>query len=175
MSAINWSEINAKLPYGRTTEEKERRKKLFKELDPNGNGHLSLAEVDKAMRDVLKIDELFDAKPAIKAAYNAAKGKGGGNKDYIQFREFRFFLESLRQYFEYYVIFERFDENNDGTITLVEFVKAQDKIKASTNLNIEDPEATFKELDKNDGAKILFDEFFTWAIKNNLDLNDDED
>jgi hypothetical protein len=35
---------------------------MFKSFDPNGNGYLSLAEVDKGLRDILKIDELFDAK-----------------------------------------------------------------------------------------------------------------
>ena len=38
---------------------------MFKLFDPNGNGYLSLAEVDKGIRDILRIDEMFDAKPAI--------------------------------------------------------------------------------------------------------------
>jgi hypothetical protein len=38
---------------------------MFKMFDPNNNGYLSLAEVDKGIRDVLCIDEMFDAKPAI--------------------------------------------------------------------------------------------------------------
>ena len=35
----------------------------------NGNGFLSLAEVDKGVRDALKSDTLFDAKPAIMRAF----------------------------------------------------------------------------------------------------------
>jgi hypothetical protein len=31
----------------------------------NGNGYLSLAEVDKGIKDLLKADNLFNAKPAI--------------------------------------------------------------------------------------------------------------
>jgi hypothetical protein len=34
-------------------------------LDNNGNGLLSLAEVDKGIRDVLGCDVLFDCKPVI--------------------------------------------------------------------------------------------------------------
>ena len=40
---------------------------------------------------------------------------------------------------------------------------------------IEDPEATFDQIDSNDGGKILFDEFCKWAIVKNLDLQDDID
>ena len=32
-----------------------------------------------------------------------------------------------------------------------------------------------KEIDGNKGGFVLFDEFATWAIKKNLDLEDDDD
>ena len=48
MPKIDWSAINEKLPYERTEEAKEKRKKLFAQFDPNGNGYLSLAEVWKS-------------------------------------------------------------------------------------------------------------------------------
>jgi hypothetical protein len=34
-------------------------------MDMNGNGFLSLAEIDKGIRDVLNSDVLFDCKPAV--------------------------------------------------------------------------------------------------------------
>ena len=45
MAEIDWESINAKLPFQRTDEEKAKRRELFKQFDPNGNGYLSLAEV----------------------------------------------------------------------------------------------------------------------------------
>ena len=42
-------------------------------MDINGNGFLSLAEVDKGLRDVLKTDDIFDCKPCIIRAFNASK------------------------------------------------------------------------------------------------------
>jgi len=71
---INWPEVTAKLPSGRSDEEKAKRKELFKQFDPNGNGYLSLAEVDKGVRDVLGLDDVFNCKPAVMRAFQASKG-----------------------------------------------------------------------------------------------------
>jgi len=176
--SINWTEINNKLPTGKSAEEKTRRKKMFREFD-NGNGVLSLAETDKAIRDVLKIDDIFDAKPAIMRAFQIAKKRDGGSKrgdlgdDYIEWKEFRFFLLSLRQYFEYYVEFAAVDDNDDKRISLAEFKANQSQLEVWVGAL--DMEASFKEIDTNGGGFILFDEFCKWAIKKNLDLEDDDD
>ena len=45
MAEIDWASINEKLPYERNDEQKAKRKELFTQFDPNGNGYLSLAEV----------------------------------------------------------------------------------------------------------------------------------
>ena len=44
MADIDWETINAKIPFKK--DQKEERKELFKQFDPNGNGILSLAEVN---------------------------------------------------------------------------------------------------------------------------------
>ena len=64
-------------------------------MDGNGNGKLSLAELDGGIRDVLGCGEVFAAKPAIARAFHAARGSTGGeesNDDYVEFKEFRLFL-----------------------------------------------------------------------------------
>ena len=45
MAAIDWDEINAKLPFQRTEADLAKRRELYKRFDPNSNGYLSLAEV----------------------------------------------------------------------------------------------------------------------------------
>jgi hypothetical protein len=35
---INWKELNSKLPVSHSTEDKEKRKVMFRKFDPNGNG-----------------------------------------------------------------------------------------------------------------------------------------
>lgn len=59
------SELSKKLPTLKTEAHKKKRDEMFLGFDPNGNGFLSLAEIDKGCRDVLQCDEIFDAKPAI--------------------------------------------------------------------------------------------------------------
>ena len=56
----------AKLPTGKSAEEKAARDKLFQQFDPNGNGFLSLAEIDKGIQDVLGL-EVVGARGALGA------------------------------------------------------------------------------------------------------------
>eukprot|EP00386_Alphamonas_edax_P000914 GDKI01002757.1.p2 GENE.GDKI01002757.1~~GDKI01002757.1.p2 ORF type:complete len:185 (-),score=79.46 GDKI01002757.1:273-827(-) len=178
MPGINWKEIAAKLPTAKGPEGFEQRKKLFKLFDPNGNKFLSLAEVDKGIRDILKLDGLFDWKPAIIRAFTAAKNIHKSKKqhgdDFIEWSEFRLLLCYLRQYFELYEMFDRIDTSDDRRVTLAEFKEALKMIQ-SWGLKIADAEAEFKKIDKNGGGVILFDEFCEWALKHKLDLEDDDD
>ena len=97
-------------------------------IDINNNGYLSLAEIDKGLRDVICIPEVFDTKPVIMRAFQAAKVKGASrskySNDYVEKSEYRWLLLYLRQYYEYWVAFERIDSNHDRRVTHVEFMKA---------------------------------------------------
>merc|ERR1711991_828468 len=59
-------------------------------------GYLSLAEVDKGVRDVLKADHLFDCKPAMLRAFNAVKDTAPSHTphsdDYVTRSEFRLLM-----------------------------------------------------------------------------------
>lgn len=48
--AVDWAALGQKLPVGSTKADKEQRRLLFSLMDPNGNGFLSLAEVDKGVK-----------------------------------------------------------------------------------------------------------------------------
>ena len=180
---VDWSAVTAKLPSKKANEpggeeQKAQRKKMFSEFDPNGNGVLSLAEVEKGIRDVIQIDHIFDAKPAIMRAFQIAKDstkskRGATGDDYIEFKEFRYFLLSLRQYFEYWEAFTRVDDNDDRRIDLTEFKANEAMIEVWVGKI--DAEAEFKKIDTNGGGFILFDEFVKWAITKSLDLEDDDD
>ena len=172
---FDWDGLMSKLPVAKTSEDKKKRKELFSSIDMNGNGFVSLAEMDRGIQDVLCLPEIFDHKRPIMRAFQAAKDKYKGKStmgdDYIEWMEFRIFLVYLRQYFEYWVMFERVDASGDHKISLEEFKKALPTMK-KWGVEVEDPEKEFKEIDKNGGGSIMFDEFCHYAIKKNLDLDD---
>ena len=178
MQNIDWESIREKLPYGRDPESLARRNKIWSSVDVNGNGYVSLAEVDKGLRDVLQLDAIFNCKKAIMRAFQASKNsvktKSQHGADYIERAEFRLLLQYLRQYFEYYQAFARIDTGDDNRIDLQEFLKAQPMIQNWVG-QIANPEAEFQKIDANGGGQVLFDEFCEWAIRKNLDLEDDDD
>ena len=180
MSTIDWVAIHNKLPMKKNAEEKAKRMELFKRFDPNGNGYLSLAEVDKGLRDVLEMDEIFDVKPVIMRAFQSAKsindkrGKAKHGPDYIEKCEFRLLLVYLRQYFELWQMFDRVDTSDDRRVDKDEFKKALPQLE-TWGVKITDADATFAEIDTNGGGVILFDEFAHWALEKALDLEDDDD
>ena len=178
-TGIDWGKIAEKLPTKKgDKEQRKRRFAMFKLFDPNGNGYLSLAELDLGIRNILQLDQVFDCKPAIIQAYKAARNKGKAKSkysgDYVDKHEFRFFLLALRQYFEYWAAFARVDTGDDRRIDRDEFKKAQKMIEVWVG-PIKDMDKEFDQIDTNGGGQILFGEFCRWAIKRGLDLEDDDD
>jgi len=177
-AGVNWTEMAEKLPTSRSAKDRQYRRKKFNQMDINGNNYLSLAEVDKGVRDVLKCDHLFHCKPVLMRAFQAvkdtAKAHTPHSDDYVTRSEFRLLLVALRQMFELWQMFEMIDTTDDRRVELDEFKKAV-PLMAKWGVKIEDPEKTFAEIDTNGGGKILFVEFEAWASKMGLDLEDDDD
>ena len=174
---IDWKHISETLSFEKDPESFARRTNLWKQIDVNGNGYVSLAEVDKGLRDVLKLDHVFDCKRAIMRAFqkakNSVKTKSTHGEDYIERPEFRLLLLFLRQHFEYFQAFARIDSGDDNRVDLAEFTAALPKLQKWVG-DIADPKAEFAKIDKNGGGQILFDEFVAWASTRNLDLDDDD-
>merc|ERR1712106_358182 len=169
--SIDWEEVNAKLPHARTKADFAARKELWDAVDVNGNGYLSLAEVTA-------VDELFDAIPAINRSFhhckNVSTNPSEHGPDFIEFREFRLLLQTLRQFFEYYQAFDRIDTGDDDRISKEEFTS--DALKAAMEKwvgPVEDMEEEFDSIDTNGGGQILFNEFIDWALAKDLDIEDD--
>merc|ERR1712238_557522 len=126
-----WEDFLVKFPITKhDDEQKKRRNDIFDSFDPNGNGYLSLAEIDKGCRDVLDLYKLFDAKKPIMRAYQNAKGIAGHNKrnnnnnnnntkldgdGYVERSEFRLLLLYLRDYFLLWKLFDHMDGCNNIT------------------------------------------------------------
>ena len=174
----DWEGLLQRLPIKKTVEERKKRRQLWNAIDMNGNGYISLAEFDRGIRDVLNLPQIFSLKKVLIRAFNAAKnkikGKSKHSDDYVEWLEFRILLVYLRQYFEYYVMFCRIDTSDDFKVDINEFKKAIPTLE-KWGVKITDPIAEFKKIDNNNSGSIMFDEFCEYAIKKNLDLEDDDD
>jgi len=62
---------------GTSAEDKAKRKELFRAFDVNGNGFLSLAEVDKGIGGVIKSETLFSAKKPVRSPAPAVRRSSG--------------------------------------------------------------------------------------------------
>ena len=174
----DWDKLISSLPIQKTKEDRQKRKEIWKSIDINGNGYVSLAEFDKGVRDVLKLPNIFNLKKVLMRAFQAArtkqKAKTKYSDDYVEWMEFRILLVYLRQYFEYYVMFCRIDTSDNFKLDLNEFKKAIPTLE-KWGVKVENPAAEFKKIDNNNSGGIMFDEFCEYAIKKNLDLEDDDD
>ena len=174
----DWAALLEKLPVKKNTEERAKRRSLWKAMDMNGNGYLSLAEFDRGIIDVLNLPDIFKQKKIILRAFtlakNKVKGKTKKSGDFVEWLEFRYILIYLRQYLEYFSMFCRLDTSDDFKINLDEFKKGI-PLMEKWGVKIDNPEAEFNKIDKNKGGSIMFDEFAEYAIKKNLDLEDDDD
>jgi len=167
---INWREINEKLITDRSEASKAKRADMFMRFDPNGNGYLSLAEVDKGLRDILRVDDVFDAKPVIMRAFQASKGLNppGHSKhgdDYIEKNEFRMLLVYLKNFMAIWEVFAKADDSDDRRLNKQEFAKCWPQLqKWAPGMSLDQcwTEAN------GEGNLILFTEFANWAIDKQL-------
>ena len=115
----------------------------------------------------MNLPRLFDLKPVIIRAFITAKDKVKSRHsygdDYVSRGEFRLLLKYLRQYFEYWIAFDRVDSDSDRRINFNEFVAAKNIIER-WGINMTNPDIMWNEIDTNGGGQVLFDEFCQWAI-----------
>ena len=86
--------------------------------------------------------------------------------------EFRIFLVYLRQYFEYWAMFESIDVSGDKKISMKEFKKAL-LLMEKWGVKIKGSESEFIPIDTNWSGEITFDEFYSYSIKKSLILYQD--
>eukprot|EP00325_Prymnesiales_sp_UTEX-LB-985_P032856 CAMPEP_0174738528 /NCGR_PEP_ID=MMETSP1094-20130205/70109_1 /TAXON_ID=156173 /ORGANISM="Chrysochromulina brevifilum, Strain UTEX LB 985" /LENGTH=273 /DNA_ID=CAMNT_0015941961 /DNA_START=137 /DNA_END=955 /DNA_ORIENTATION=+ len=173
---LNWAALATRLPLGRDERSSEQRRSLFRRFDVNGNGHLSFAEVDKAVRDVLKSNALFNLKPVLMKAFQAARCANGKQRgmsgDFVERNEFRLLLRNLRVYFELFRVFSLVDTTDDMSIDRQEFQAGLSALAGlGVQLSAEDADRVFELIDDNHSGLIRFDEFASWIIAQNLSID----
>ena len=150
---IDWFQIKNQIPFTDSQEDKINRDRLWRQVDINGNGLVSLAELDKALRDNLRCYQVYDCKPAIIRAWTISKDrtkfrrKLSKNKvlrkyqdHYMIEEDFKRCLQYLRLYFEYFQAFARIDTGDDRRIDRNEF-RAAVKNDHIFNVEVKNPDS----------------------------------
>eukprot|EP00755_Sulcionema_specki_P010817 Sspe_Gene.7150::Locus_2417_Transcript_1_1_Confidence_1.000_Length_1380::g.7150::m.7150 len=145
----------------------EERKKMFQEIDGNGNGKLSLAELDLAVK---RKWPQFDHKQAIIRAYKLADKDRNGfltRNDDIRRCEFSRFLKYLELYVKYWHRFNEMDTDKSRSVDMGEWVRNAPRVLDldEGELSLEELQQIFREIDIDNGGRILFDEFCMFAAK----------
>ena len=175
---FDWDGLMKKLPTQKTDEERKKRLDLWKQLNEYGNGFLSYKRLSVQIDKYLQLPNVVKNKGPVKLAFKSSCNKYAKkgvkvDDNLIEWMEFRIFLVYLRQYFEYWVMFQKMDKSGDHQISLEEFKSALPTME-KWGVNIRDPEEEFQEIDKNNSGTISFEEFCNYAIQESLDLEEDD-
>jgi len=172
------------MPTERTVDAKRIRNALFDQFDVTGRRMLSLADVERGCREVLNLNELVCAGPVVELAFLIAREVNcSGLKEaltetgnlYVERSEFRVLLVYLRQHMELYEMFQKIDVDGSRRINFEKFKRAIPLLEGwglKKNVNALEE---FSSIDRDGSGTIDFAEFADWALKNNLDLRDDDD
>jgi hypothetical protein len=155
-SPVLWSDSDSSLPIPDKTELHA----LFKRMDTNGNGLLSLAEIDKAVSELWP---QLNNKPAMMRAYKAADRSGNG---FIERKEFRMLLNYLAYFNDVWHKFELVDTDGNRRIDWDEFQQQCDVF--CSKLSAAEARTEFSMMDGDGGGFVRFDEFCIWCAHRHL-------
>jgi Ca2+-binding EF-hand superfamily protein len=150
------------------------RRALFNRIDVNGNGGLSLAEIDKAVVEGLVGRALgapgFNDKPALMRAYKAADANGDSFIDRAEFAKLLWFIHYFNNSWG---AFSQIDSDHDRRLNVEEFAAGC----ATLGLKLSPAEAKkeFDACDSNGGGMVLFDEFCAWIAKRQYSTTQTQD
>merc|ERR1719191_378043 len=106
-------------------------KALWKRLDFNGNGVVSLAEIDKLVVEMVQggtWPEWLNNKPALMRAYKKTILKDGDGDDWVEKKEFHALLLNIFWFNKLWRVFDQIDTGDDRRIDANEFVRAMGTI-----------------------------------------------
>eukprot|EP00049_Salpingoeca_infusionum_P008019 m.129276 g.129276 ORF g.129276 m.129276 type:complete len:793 (+) comp13889_c0_seq4:80-2458(+) len=138
-------------------------KRLWRNLDYNGNGICSLAEIDKFVSEQFP---LLDNKPALMRAYKQTTLVDGDGDSWVERSEFPFLLRNIFYFNKAFKAFEGVDTDNDRRLTKAEFFAGLDNLGLA--LPKEEADAQFDFMDTNNGGVVLFDEFCKYLARKSV-------
>ena len=186
----DWVKLAELMPTEQSEPAQRKRKDIFRQIDYNGNGYISLAEIDKWFIESLGMKETMPKKVMLRAfmASNSISPPRPNDplaSDMVTWPELRMLFVHLRRYLQLYEVFDDIDSclgERDGRITMREFQHYVPKLtsefgvpghaidKLITSLQ-QKPMQTMacQATTTPEGHMVLFHEFCVWGHK--LDLN----
>jgi Ca2+-binding EF-hand superfamily protein len=140
-------------------------KVLWKRLDYNGNGVVSLAEIDKMVVELVKGDiwpQWLNNKPALMRAYKKTILKDGDGDSWVEKKEFHALLLNIFWFNKLWMIFNAID-GDDRRIDVNEF--QQGIAQLGLHMNQQEAQQEFAKIDTNHGGQVLFVEFCAYVRK----------
>eukprot|EP00933_Yihiella_yeosuensis_P080730 TRINITY_DN94204_c0_g1_i1.p1 TRINITY_DN94204_c0_g1~~TRINITY_DN94204_c0_g1_i1.p1 ORF type:complete len:484 (-),score=97.96 TRINITY_DN94204_c0_g1_i1:78-1529(-) len=141
-------------------------KQLWKRLDFNGNGIVSLAEIDKMVVEMVaggSWPAWLNNKPALMRAYKKTILKDGNGDDWVQKREFNALLLNIFWFNKLWQVFEAVDTGTDRRIDVNEFMRGLSAM--GLHMSAQQAQAEFAKIDTNHGGQVLFVEFCGYVRK----------
>merc|ERR1712032_54320 len=154
-------------------------KKLWRRLDYNGNGYVSLAEIDKMVVELVAGDiwpAWLNNKPALMRAYKKTTLVDGSGGDYVRKWNFHALLLNIFWFNKIWAIFQEVDTGSDRRIDFGEFYNGLSQL--GLHLNQQDAQREFNKIDNNHGGQVLFVEFCAYIrqrVNPDADANFDAD
>ena len=127
-------------------------------LDVNGNGKVSLAEIDKLM--VYSYPKLNNKKALMRAYKQTCLMDGGDGDAWVEPEELPMLLVNLFYFNKLYAAFIDIDCDFDRRLDKNEFYLGAKKL--GLKLKRREAEKEFAKMDANGGGVVLFDEFCVW-------------
>lgn len=127
-------------------------------LDVNGNGKVSLAEIDKLM--VYSYPKLNNKKALMRAYKQTCLMDGGDGDAWVEPAELPQLLVNLFYFNKLYAAFIDIDRDFDRRLDINEFIQGAKKL--GLRMKKRDLKKEFAAMDANDGGVVLFDEFCVW-------------
>jgi Ca2+-binding EF-hand superfamily protein len=134
-------------------------KKMWKNLDFNGNNVVSLAEIDKW---VVEKYPLLNHKPALIRAQKATLEAGDGD-DWVEKKEFKMLITYLFYYNKLFWLFDQCDADHDRRMDLKEFQWCL--TMCGVKLSEAKAKTEFDKCNSEGGKLILFEEFCKYFVK----------
>ena len=131
----------------------------WRSLDFNGNGIVSLAELDKW---VVQSFPQLNNKAALRRAFIRTTSKDGDGDDWVQRREFKALMVNVIYFNRAFELFDSIDTGRDQRVDFEEYFAAVGRL----GLGLDRKQALdeFQRIDSNGGGQLLFDEFCEWLV-----------